>query len=164
MTSSADSPNRLPWPPMIMVAAVTIGWFLNRILPLGPCNAWLGNVAALWLGVALVVAALALDVSAMTTMHKARTNILPHRPASKLVQSGPFAISRNPIYVGNALLLAGLGLIFANTWLLLMMLAAAIAMHHLAIRREERHLAARFGSEFAAYKDRVPRWLGLIKH
>jgi len=110
----------------------------------------------------LLFAGLGLDVWAMAALHRARTNILPHRAAGRLVTDGPYAFTRNPIYLGNTIVLLGLGLMLENPWLLAAAPVAAVATDHLAARREEAHLAAKFGAEFAAYAARVPRWLGRV--
>jgi protein-S-isoprenylcysteine O-methyltransferase Ste14 len=92
-------------------------------------------------------------------MRRRQTNILPHRAAGRLVTTGPFSFTRNPIYVGNATLMAGVGVAFGNLWFVLLGVVSALAVDRLAIRREERHLAARFGQEWIDYASRVPRWL-----
>jgi protein-S-isoprenylcysteine O-methyltransferase Ste14 len=108
----------------------------------------------------LVAFALGLDLWAMLEMRR-RANILPHRAATALVTTGPFAWSRNPIYLANGLLLLGLGGLFDNAWLIVAAPAAVFATDRLAIRREERHLAALFGAAWSEYMSRVRRWLGL---
>ncbi|WP_181706782.1 methyltransferase family protein [Chthonobacter rhizosphaerae] len=152
-TSPADRPNRLPWPPMILLGTLFAGVTLEALAPTS-----LPVPAAV--GLALVAAALAVDVWAMVTMARAKTNILPHRAADRLVTSGPFHFSRNPIYVGNAALIAGCGIAVGSVWLLALAPVAAYATHRLAVLREERHLAARFGEAWAAYARSTPRWLG----
>lgn len=155
----AQSPNRIPWPPLIYFAALLAAWGLQT---LWPCGAWFADIAT-WLrvpGVVLALAGIALDVAAMRMMHRAQTNVLPHRGAQHLVTDGVFAISRNPIYLGNALLMTGVALAMHWPWLLACALLAAALVEWLAIRREERHLAARFGDAFADYTRRVPRWIG----
>lgn len=154
-----QSPNRVPWPPILLLAAVLAAWALQALWPVTVPLAWAGG----WLrftGVAIAMAGVALDLAAMFAMRQARTNVLPHRAADHLVTSGVFAYSRNPIYLGNTLLLAGLALALAWPWLLATALVAAMLVDHLAIRREERHLSARFGEAFAQYAGRVPRWFG----
>jgi protein-S-isoprenylcysteine O-methyltransferase Ste14 len=152
--AAVDRPNSIPWPPMLLAGALLGTAVLERAAPTS-----LGVPAALgWL---LVVAALALDVSAMTTMARAQTNILPNRPATSLVTTGPFAWSRNPIYVGNVLLILGLGIAFDSSWSFAAALADALLTHRLAVVREERHLEAKFGSAWRRYAARVPRWVGL---
>ncbi len=152
-------PNRIPWPPILLVSAVLAAWALQASWPVAVPLDWTGR----WLrftGATIAFAGLALDLAAMFAMRQARTNVLPHRAADQLVTSGVFAYSRNPIYLGNTLLLSGLALALVWPWLLATALVAAVLVHHLAIRREERHLSARFGAAFVEYAQRVPRWFG----
>jgi protein-S-isoprenylcysteine O-methyltransferase Ste14 len=156
MTSDrSDRPNAVPWPPLIAVGCAAAAVALGAVLPGG--DALPGALAPV--GWAMVAGALALDVWAMATMARARANILPHRAATALVTHGPFRLSRNPIYLGNAALLAGIGLASGNAWFLAASAAAALLTRRLAIVREEAHLAARFGPAWDAYAARVRRWL-----
>lgn len=148
-------PNRWPWPPLLVAAAVACAWLLGRIFPLPDLPRF-----ALPLGAALIAAGLALDVWAMAEMRRRRANILPHRAATALVTTGPFAFSRNPIYLGNTILLLGLAGALGNAWLIVAAPAAAFAVEHLAIRREEAHLAALFGDDWLRYRRDVGRWIG----
>lgn len=72
-------------------------------------------------------------------------------------------MSRNPIYLANVVTFIGAALTFYSAWFLLAALADALLVQQLAIKREEAHLAARFGEEWRAYATRVPRWLGYPK-
>ena len=109
----------------------------------------------------LVGLGLALDLWAMVTMQRQKANIMPHRAATALVITGPFGFSRNPIYLGNTLLIIGIGFLLANAWFFLAAGSAAFAVTKLAIEREEIHLAAQFGSQWTAYSAHVSRWLRL---
>lgn len=156
-----ERPNRIPWPPILYVTAVLAAWALETIWPLSPPALWSGAIVCLRaVGIVLACVGAGLDLAAMVAMHRARTNVMPHRGAQHLVTDGVFAFSRNPIYLGNTLALAGIALALRLPWLLLMGLIAAVLVDRLAIRREERHLAARFGPAFADYARRVPRWIG----
>lgn len=153
------APSAVPWPPLIFGAAAIAAIGLARERPLR--RRLPTGVRAL--GAAALAAGLGLDVAAMATMRRHRANILPHRPATALVTSGPFALTRNPIYLGNTLALAGAGLLSSNPWLPLGAALAARAVADLAIVPEERHMAARFGEDWTAYARRVPRWLGVSR-
>jgi protein-S-isoprenylcysteine O-methyltransferase Ste14 len=150
-----EKPNTIPWPPLLLVGALTAATLLQLAIPFGFA---LPGYARL-LGAAIVLAGLAFDVSAIVTMRHARANILPHRPATRLVTVGPFRYTRNPIYLGNVLLCAGLSLALSNPWLCATGTLMAFAVDHLAIRREEIHLANQFGSDWERYKAATPRWL-----
>lgn len=151
----AERPNILPWPPLIYAAAAVAAYGLGKLLPL----ALPPDRAVRYAGAALAGAGLALDFSAMAVMWRARTNIFPHRGADALITSGPFRWTRNPIYLGNTLMMLGLSLGLDNLWFAALGLAAAALVHHLAIRREEIHLAQRFGEAWRSYATRTPRWL-----
>lgn len=155
----ADRPNTVPWPPILYLAVVLAALALEAIWPVGPIPA--ATLAGLRIGGFVIAAAgLGLDLTAMLAMHRARTNILPHRAADRLLIGGVFAISRNPIYLGNTLLLIGVAMALPSLWMAAGALLAAALVDRLAIRREERHLATRFGPAYVDYARRVPRWIG----
>jgi protein-S-isoprenylcysteine O-methyltransferase Ste14 len=157
-----DRPNRIPWPPIIYAGIVVAAIILQYVFPPDVFPSGLAlPLAVRLIGAAAMVAGIALDVSAMVTMHRHHANIQPHRAATALVTAGPFALSRNPIYLGNTLLIAGAGLAFQALWLVPMAILGAWLVSRLAIRREEAHLAARFGGAWAVYAQRTPRWLRL---
>jgi protein-S-isoprenylcysteine O-methyltransferase Ste14 len=139
---------------MLLAAALAGGVALTAAAPL-PLDL---PAAAGW---AIVAAAVGLDVWAVATLHRARTTVLPHRPAARLVRSGPFAFSRNPIYVGNTLALVGLAVALGSAWFAILAVPMVALLRHLAVLPEERHLAAAFGADWDAYAARTPRWIGL---
>ncbi len=111
-----------------------------------------------WAGVALCAAGLALMAATLVAFGSSfRIGIDMDRPG-KLVTSGVFAYSRNPIYVAFAMVLAGEFLILPH-WLLLLYLFAGIAIFHRQVLREEVSLASHYGSEYKLYRNRVHRYL-----
>ncbi|NGO50387.1 methyltransferase family protein [Allomesorhizobium camelthorni] len=158
MTDIQNGPNRLPWPPIIYLAAIAISIALGLLFPLPWISAPLSDIlfAAGWL---LVAAMVALDFSAMRTMARAKTTIMPNRASEHLVTTGAFSFTRNPIYLGNTLLMIGVGLITGIAWFLPLAIVAAFLTQKLAIEREERHLEGRFGKRYRDYAKRVRRWI-----
>ena len=158
MTDIQTRPNRVPWPPIIYLIAIAIGIALCLLYPLPWISAPLSDIlfAAGWL---LVAAMVALDFSAMRTMARAKTTIRPDKASEHLVTTGAFSFTRNPIYLGNTLLMIGVGLITGIVWFLPLAIIAAFATQKLAIEREERHLEARFGKRYRDYAKRVRRWI-----
>lgn len=153
------APNRWPWPPIIFLGTVLAAVGAEIALPLAfEAPVWLRA-----LGAALVAGSIGLILWAGATMHRARTTILPHRASERLVTDGPFAFSRNPIYLANGGILIGAGLGFGQPWLIAAAALDAALVTHLAIRREEAHLEARFGRAWHAYAARVGRWLTLSR-
>lgn len=150
-----QSPNSVPWPPLILAIAMAASLGLGLFVPLPvPSDLWVQ-----FIGYIVTSGGIVLDLWAILTMRHLQTNILPHRGAGRLVTTGPFRFTRNPIYVGNATLMAGIGFVFGNFWFVLLGVVSALVVDRLAIRREERHLAKRFGQDWIDYASRVPRWL-----
>jgi protein-S-isoprenylcysteine O-methyltransferase Ste14 len=154
MNAYRERPNFIPWPPLLLVGFTLAAIALNSVVPLP-----LEFSGTRTLGVALIVFALGIDLWAMRTLHEAQTTILPNRGSSHLVVQGPFRYSRNPIYLANMLLLVGMGCFSMNGWFLLLAPIDGIVTYFLAIRREERHLLARFGYQFEDYCRKVRRWI-----
>jgi protein-S-isoprenylcysteine O-methyltransferase Ste14 len=81
------------------------------------------------------------------------------RPTTAIVFTGPYRFTRNPMYLGLALLQAGLAMVTNSLWPLLTLAPVIVAVRRLVIDREERYLEAKFGEEYRAYKARVRRWV-----
>ena len=86
------------------------------------------------------------------------TNVNPYKPSSVLVTTGIFAHVRNPMYVGLALLVAGIGVALASDWALVMLAIAALLVHFGVVKREERYLETKFGDAYRRYMASVPRY------
>jgi protein-S-isoprenylcysteine O-methyltransferase Ste14 len=115
------------------------------------------SVAA-WVGVGLCGCGLVLMLATLIAFGSSfRIGIDEDRPDA-LLTTGIFALSRNPIYVAFATVLAGEFLVLPNLLLLLYLLAGA-ALFHRQVLREETFLAAHYGSEYDAYRSRVHRYL-----
>jgi protein-S-isoprenylcysteine O-methyltransferase Ste14 len=123
------SPNSIPWPPLVYITAAVTAVALEWLVPTGYLVSGIYRLG----GTAVLVAGMTLDGSAMLTMRRHHANILPHRAATNLVTSWPFSITRNPIYLGNTIMLIGAAGTFANPWF-----AAAAP-----VRRCGRHQARR---------------------
>ncbi len=88
-----------------------------------------------------------------------RTAILPGGATNTVLRSGPFRVSRNPLYLGLIALDAGLALLTPSVWALLFVPLGVAALRWGAIGPEERYLAAKFGADYQAYRISVRRWL-----
>ena len=80
------------------------------------------------------------------------------RPPQDLVTTGPYAWSRNPMYLGHLIFLAGLALLFSS-WFAAAIAVAAAVWFHLRVLADERRLERRFGETYRDYRARVPRWI-----
>lgn len=152
-----EKPNTIPWPPIIVALSIFVGMLLHQFYPLP----WLRGIAAdlsFAFGVILGAIAIALTISTIKTLAKNHTTVHPTKAADKLVTTGPFAFSRNPIYLANVCIIIAIGLVFGSLWLLAAACAAAFATKKLAIEREEAHLQHKFGKAWHTYKKKARRW------
>jgi len=158
MTDIAKRPSSFPWPPLVYVAAIVISIFLWILYPLP----WFGSPLSdifFAVGCILVVAVVAIDISAMRTLSRAGTTIMPNKASEHLVTSGAFSFTRNPIYLANTLMMVAVAMISGIAWFIPLAVIAAFITQKLAIEREEKHLEARFGKKYFDYKKRVRRWI-----
>ena len=135
-------------------------------LALAAFGAWISR--AVWtagtpltqgVGTALVMVGLGLMAVAAVTMMRARTTVIPRRQPQALVAHGIFALTRNPIYLGDALLLTGLCLRWQAPLGLILVPVFAGWITRRFIQPEEARLRATFGPDFAEYEMTVRRWL-----
>jgi protein-S-isoprenylcysteine O-methyltransferase Ste14 len=112
-----------------------------------------------WLGLVPIVAGIALAVRASQLFARAGTNIVPLTQSSALVIDGPFARTRNPMYLGMLLALTGLAIVLDSAWpwLVLPVFYAVIRLRF--VRHEERLMEATFGDAYRAYRSRVRRFI-----
>lgn len=153
-----DKPSSIPWPPLLYLAAIVGSIYLGNIFPLPWLPATISD-SLFAAGIALVIGGFGLDLYAIRTLFKHKTTVMPTKGAVHLVTSGPFALSRNPIYLGNTILTVGLGIALANPWLFIGAIVAALATNFLQIVPEEKHLAHRFGKPWHTYCKKVRRWI-----
>jgi protein-S-isoprenylcysteine O-methyltransferase Ste14 len=139
-----------------LAAALGAAVLLGRLYPLS----WpgLNDLAAQAIGYGVGAAGVLLVAWGIVTLLRADTTVQPHKRAGLLVTHGAFGFRRNPIYMGEVLIFLGLAQATGNVWLAIVAPLFAAAVLVLAILPEERHLEARFGEEYLAYKDRTRRW------
>jgi protein-S-isoprenylcysteine O-methyltransferase Ste14 len=143
-------------PPLWLVLAIIIAWSQARVAPAGLSLA--SNVTDLISGL-LIGAGIVLILLAVVEFRRANTTIIPHQTPVKLITSGIFSRSRNPIYLGDTLILAGVILRFdAVLSLVLIPIFAWWIERHFIIPEEDR-LRRIFRAEFARYEQKVRRWL-----
>ncbi len=154
--SELDRPHTWVLPPAPYALALLAAWWLKRQghalpLDLGPAARPLA-----WL---LVTAGLGLFVWTLYTFWRHHTTVNPYKAVAELCTGGPFAFSRNPIYVGDWLIYLGLAAGLGSFWPLVFAPLVWAIIRVGVIRHEEAHLEAKFGDAYRAYKARVRRWL-----
>ena len=142
-------------PPVWLAVFALASWGLAKAAPgLSFGGAWAQFAGGLLVGAGLILMALA-----VVEMRRWRTTVIPHMQASHLVTSGIFSRSRNPIYLGDALVLAGLILRWDAVLALPMVALFVWLIGHRFIAAEEARLRDRFGPAFERYCAGTRRWL-----
>ncbi len=116
--------------------------------------------AFILVGAALIVLGVALIVLTRREFARHGQWTDPGHPTSKIITTGVFSFSRNPLYLGAVCFLAGIALAINLPGVLVLLLLALVACHYVLIAPEERYLTAKFGEEYARYTATVHRWIG----
>jgi protein-S-isoprenylcysteine O-methyltransferase Ste14 len=157
MEATKDGANvRFP-PPLAYVTGLALGVMGARLwnLPLLGLAPIVRNTA----GTTFALGGLAISFAGVGHFIRQRTAIIPYKPASRLVTSGIYRWTRNPMYLGLAVTYVGLA-IALNSLAALILLPFVLAIIQLqVIAREEAYLERAFGGEFVAYKRRVRPWI-----
>lgn len=146
---------RIP-PPLVLLACGGLAWALSQVA----ATRWL-LPGAIAMGTALVLLGVAFNVVPKLAFRRAGTTVNPLRPGRtvQLVCSGLHRRSRNPMYLGHALILLGLALALRNASALLAVPAYMLYITRYQVVPEERALLERFGREYERYRSQVRRWL-----
>ena len=156
MTEAKDAPGVVIHPPIALAIFIAAALVLNWLYPLPFLTASTIGIEA---GLVILLIALLLVRWAAQTFRKARTNILTSQAATAIVSTGPFAYSRNPIYVAILLALCGFALIFNSLWFFAALVLMFLVLRFGVIAREEIYLDRKFGQPYRDYQARVRRWL-----
>ena len=156
MDGTVDTAQVIIRPPLAWALAVIVGLALDWLLPLPFLPA---GLPAAFLGAMVFVLALALFAWAIITITRAGSKVPTNQPTTTIVESGPYRITRNPIYLGMFLGLIGLAIAFDNLWLLIMLVPFALVIRYGVVAREEAYLDRKFSDVYRGYRSRVRRWL-----
>lgn len=152
-----DQANVAVFPPLPFVLAVVVGvmahvlWEPFRFFP----EFWIGHAA----GWPLIVAAIVLIAWAQRTMAGVGESSNVYKPNGAVVSTGPFAFTRNPMYLSMTLLYAGIAFLVNTVWPVVLLPAVLLIIQYGVISREERYLESKFGDVYRQYRARVRRWL-----
>ena len=146
----ADAPAFRIWPPVALGVPLLTGLIITAVagdpvtLPAAPAR---------WVGFGLCALFAAWNGWALQLMAAGRTALLPGGATRAILDRGPFAVSRNPLYLGMIALDAGIALLWPSIWALLFVPIGVALVLHGAIRPEEAYLGRKFGAEYDDYRD-----------
>lgn len=147
---------RIP-PPLVALLSILLMWYVQGFYPLS----WLTSAWVLPLSIVLALVGIAIAAAGAAAFRRAHTTINPLHPeqTSQLVTGGIYQYTRNPMYLGLALVLLAIALYMADVSAFLGVALFVRFIGRYQIEPEERILLQKFGDEFAAYQDQVGRWL-----
>ena len=154
---SNDHANVIAPPPLIYVPPLAAGLLLHflwepwRFFP----EWWTGHA----IGWPLIVAGVLLSAWAIRTMFRASEHPDPYKPTTAIVATGPYALSRNPIYVSFNLVYVGVAFVVNTVWPIVFLPVGIALLYYGVIAREESYLERVFGDGYRQYRARVRRWL-----
>lgn len=152
---TAGHTSRRVLPPVYFLGALMLMFGLHLLLP-GP---QLVQSPLRYGGLLFVAAGVAVLLWAAGLFRQDGTTINPFQEASTLVVRGPYRLTRNPMYVGMAFVLLGIGLLLGSAFPFAVVLGFVLLIDLRFIRAEEMALERAFGAAYSAYKARVRRWL-----
>ena len=142
-------------PPLLALAAIGVAWLVDQLRPLPIVDgeaAWLGGAAVI--GIAVLIALIAL-----AHFIEAKTKVEPWHPTTRIIQTGLYRYSRNPIYLSFCIATVGAGLMLNSWWVIASVAVLKSLLERFVISREEAYLERKFGEPYLEYKQRVRRWL-----
>jgi protein-S-isoprenylcysteine O-methyltransferase Ste14 len=153
-----DAVNVAIKPPFLFLGALALGCLLSLVLPIPPGLGGANKLAVL-AGSAFVLIGFALAALSMRRFRVAGTSVVPGEPSTALVTTGPYAVTRNPIYIGFVLAYFGLAIMLTSLWIVALLIPVLFILQRGVVEREEAYLERQFGEAYRKYKARVPRWL-----
>ena len=156
--ASSDTAGIKILPPLVYLAGLIVGYAVWWFWPIPVVPAEWRFAIRVTGGVALVLGAW-LMFSAVALFRRIGTSPDPREPTTALATDGPYRFTRNPMYLGMALLLAGFALVGNALWPLAAFVPVIWVIRTQVIDKEERYLEVKFGGEYRDFKARVRRWI-----
>lgn len=155
MTDTPPKRHILDIPPLYLLLAIALTFLLDRLVPIVD----LVDRPLSYLGYVSIIAGIGLAAWGRWSFSKAGTNVVPFTPSTALVQDGPFRFTRNPMYLGMMLVLAGCFFLAGSLGSFSMIPVFFWWIQKRFVLREEDHMIHHFSDDYLAYKERVRRWL-----
>lgn len=150
-----SKPRRIIYPPVWLIIGLVVIFVLKEFVPL----THFGGTLATGIGSVVILVGLALLVQAGGLFKAAETDMIPFQNVTALVTTGIYKLTRNPMYLGMALVLFGTSLTVGALAGVFVAPVFMVIIEVRFIRPEEEMLRGIFGEEFAAYCQQVRRWL-----
>ena len=159
MDEPSDAAAVRVFPPAVPLLTILLGVGLGRVWPVdlgfvlpAPGRYWIG-------GLIVAGAFFGLGLWSVLLFRASGQNENPWKPTPRIVDRGPFRVTRKPMYLQLLLVCVGVAVMLGNVWILVLTPLGGWVLQRLAILPEEAYLERKFGDTYLAYKRRVRRWL-----
>lgn len=143
---------KITYPPIILLASLISQFIIFFSFPIR------ADLSSL-LGLILIFVGISMATISFRLMSKIKTTFIPDGVPEKLVSTGPFKFSRNPIYLGMFLTLFGTAFLMGSVSALLVSLIFVLIINFTWISHEEKKMSEIFGEDWIDYCSKVRRWL-----
>ena len=157
MDNKKDNPGVYIPPPLIYVVVFLAAVFIQKKISIDDSifHLQIAKIA----GILFLIVSLFFMVTSLRQFFISKNTLIPIKPASSLQTNGIYSITRNPMYVGLALVYLGISCFVGNWWNIILFPLLLLIVQEYIIKREEKYLVRRFGQEYVVYKTKVRRWL-----
>lgn len=157
MENKKDNPGVYIPPPLIYILTFLAAVFIQKKIPIG--DSLFHQQLIKIVGVILIIIALLFLDRSLRQFFLSKNTLITIKPASSLQTNGIYSITRNPMYVGLAIVYMGIACFIGNWWNIILFPVLLLIVQEYIIKREEKYLERRFGQEYLDYKSKVRRWL-----
>ena len=147
---------RIP-PPLVYLGAVIVGALVHAFVV--PLPIELARGLRITVGATAAVPSLVIMGLAISLFRRTGQDPKPWVTTPEIISIGIYRVTRNPMYVGMALLQVAIGVALGNWWIIILVPVVLAVVYLTAIRHEEAYLEQKFGTAYTDYKASVRRWL-----
>jgi protein-S-isoprenylcysteine O-methyltransferase Ste14 len=158
-SSGGDVAGVVAPPPLIYLGFLAAGLGLGYLWPLAIVGDSIPSAARMGLGAALAALGIVIGIAGFRQFRQAGTDVRPDQPTTALVTEGVYRYSRNPLYISQALVYAGIALAADSLWAIAFLVPTLVVVRYGVIAREEAYLERKFGDDYRRFTAAVRRWL-----
>ncbi|MDQ6844193.1 MAG: isoprenylcysteine carboxylmethyltransferase family protein [Bacteroidota bacterium] len=157
MESKKDNPGVYIPPPLFYVLTFLIALFIQKKVFID--DSLFHHRSANIAGVVLLIISLFFLVRSLRQFFQSKNTLVTVKPAFSLQTNGIYGMTRNPMYVGLAVVYLGISCLTGNWWNIILFPFLLLFVQEYIIKREEKYLERRFGQSYVGYKSKVRRWI-----
>jgi protein-S-isoprenylcysteine O-methyltransferase Ste14 len=157
MENKKDHPGIYVPPPIVYALTFLVAVFLQKKAPIN--DSFFHRQLTKIVGAGLLMIALFFLLRSLRQFFLTKNTLVTILPTHSLQTNGIYHITRNPMYIGLAIVYLGISCLIGNWWNILLFPLLLLLIQEYMIKREEKYLERRFGQAYVDYKSKVRRWL-----